>query len=177
MVVQFGQRALVRDKEQHLPIQLPLIKSPESKIPSFESEASNSVLSIDSALSGVRVLVVDDDADMRDYLACVLQQSGAEVAVVTSASEALDALQKTQPDVLLSDIGMPNMDGYMLLRQIRNLEPENGGQIKAIALTAYAAEYDRQLARAAGFEMHIPKPVEPERLIEALSKCGIGHSA
>ncbi|MBW4610527.1 MAG: PAS domain S-box protein [Hassallia sp. WJT32-NPBG1] len=158
-------------------IQLPLIKSPESNIPSFESEASNSVRSIDSALSGVRVLVVDDDADMREYLACVLQQSGAEVAVVTSASEALDALQKTQPDVLLSDIGMPNMDGYMLLRQIRSLEAENGGEIKAIALTAYAAEYDRKLARAAGFEMHIPKPVEPERLIEALSKCGIGHRA
>ncbi|GAX40981.1 PAS/PAC sensor hybrid histidine kinase [Tolypothrix sp. NIES-4075] len=156
-------------------IQLPLIKSAESKIPSADLKASNSIVSSDSALSGVRVLVVDDDADMREYLACVLQQSGAEVAVVTSAYEALEVLQKSKPDVLLSDIGMPNMDGYMLLRQVRSLEAQNGGQIKAIALTAYAGEYDRQKARSAGFQMHIPKPVEPERLIEALSEWGIGN--
>lgn len=150
-------------------IRLPLLKSasnPDLELNNFDSTVNTQ----QTPLSGVRVLVVDDDADMRDYIACVLEQSGAEVFVVTSAVEALEALPKIKPDILLSDIGMPNMDGYMLLRQVRSLEAENGGQVRAIALTAYAGEYDQQQAKAAGFQMHLPKPVEPDHLIEAIVK-------
>ncbi|HEY9650550.1 MAG TPA: response regulator, partial [Coleofasciculaceae cyanobacterium] len=82
----------------------------------------------------------------------------------------LEKLVQLQPDILLSDIGMPNMDGYMLLRQIRQLPPNKGGQIPAIALTAYAGEIDYKQAMAAGFQKHIPKPVDPADLAIAIAK-------
>ncbi|MDM9385096.1 PAS domain S-box protein [Chlorogloeopsis sp. ULAP01] len=128
-------------------------------------------------LSGVRILAVDDEADMRDYVSFVLEQSGAEVTVAASAEEALTSLVQIQPDVLVTDIGMPNTDGYMLLQQIRALNQEAGKQFlavseampKAIALTAYAGEYDQKRAIAAGFQIHLPKPVEPDALVEAIA--------
>ncbi len=118
-------------------------------------------------LEAVRVLVVDDEADAREYLAFLLEQYGAKVTVVASALEALEALSQSQPDLLLSDIGMPEIDGYMLMRQIRDLKPQ-GGLIRAIALSAYAGEVDRQKAQAAGFQLHLSKPVEPEELVRAI---------
>jgi CheY-like chemotaxis protein len=89
---------------------------------------------------------------------------------VSTASEAIATLTQYQPDVLLSDIGMPDVDGYMLMRQIRALPPEQGGMIPAIALTAYAAEIDRNQAIAAGFHTHIAKPIAPEALIQAIAQ-------
>ncbi|MFQ4146971.1 PAS domain S-box protein [Chlorogloeopsis sp. ULAP02] len=121
------------------------------------------------SLSGVRILAVDDEVDMRDYVSFVLEQSGAEVTVVASAQEAITTLVHTQPDVLVTDIGMPNTDGYMLLQQIRALNQESEKQIPAIALTAYAGEYDQKRAIAAGFQIHLPKPVEPDTLLEAIA--------
>ncbi|GAB1543442.1 hypothetical protein NUACC21_61160 [Scytonema sp. NUACC21] len=118
--------------------------------------------------SGVRVLVVDDEADMRELLARLLEDLGANVTVTKSATEALAVLRQQVPDILLSDIGMPNTDGYMLMRQVRIVLSEQGRQIPAIALTAYAGEYDQQRAQAAGFQMHISKPVEPVVLIQAI---------
>jgi CheY-like chemotaxis protein len=106
--------------------------------------------------------------DTRDYLSFVLKLAGATVTVAASAGKALQALARSQPDVLLSDIGMPDMDGYMLLQQVRSLPLEHLGQIPAIALTAYAGEFDRQQAIAAGFQMHLAKPIEPEKLIGAI---------
>jgi len=82
----------------------------------------------------------------------------------------LEALARSKPDVLLSDIGMPQIDGYMLLRQIRKWSPEQGGQIPAIALTAYAGEIDQRQAIAAGFQKHIPKPADPVELAEAIAQ-------
>jgi CheY-like chemotaxis protein len=120
-------------------------------------------------LSGLRVLVVDDEADIRELVAFILEQSGAEVTVTTSAEEALIALNQSVPDVLLSDIGMPEVDGYMLMRQVRALSPERGGRLPAIAFTAYAGEYNQQQALAAGFQLHISKPVEPEKLVSAIA--------
>jgi PAS domain S-box-containing protein len=120
-------------------------------------------------LSGVRILAVDDDADMRELLEFVLEQADAIVTVVASAREALDVLEQTQPDLLVSDIGMPEMDGYMLVRQVRTLTREQGGQIPAIALTAYAGEYDQQLALSAGFQKHLSKPIEPDHLLETIA--------
>ncbi|QYO68611.1 response regulator [Leptolyngbya sp. 7M] len=85
------------------------------------------------------------------------------------ASEAIATLTQFKPDLLLSDIGMPDVDGYMLVRQIRTLPPEQGGTIPAIALTAYAGEIDYQQAMAAGFHQHISKPLEPTKLVEAIA--------
>lgn len=120
-------------------------------------------------LQNVRVLVVDDEPDTRDITAFILRQAGASVALASSAAEALRALQQAQPQVLISDIGMPDIDGYTLMRQIRTLSPEQGGQIPAIALTAYASEIDYGRVVAAGFQKHVPKPVEPEVLVEAVA--------
>jgi signal transduction histidine kinase/ActR/RegA family two-component response regulator len=121
-------------------------------------------------LGGLHVLIVDDEADIRDLVAFILEQSGAEVTVATSASEALAALNQSLPDVLLCDIGMPEVDGYMLMRQVRALPPERGGLIPAIALTAYAGESNQKQALAAGFQLHISKPVEPEELVRAIAQ-------
>ncbi|MEJ6487007.1 AAA family ATPase [Nostoc punctiforme UO1] len=119
-------------------------------------------------LFGLEILVVDDDADMREFLPFMLEEYGASVTVVASAIAALTALSQSQPNLIISDIGMPEMDGYMLMRQIRSLEPEQGGTIPAIALTAYAGEMDYQQAIAAGFQQHISKPVDPEELVKAI---------
>jgi PAS domain S-box-containing protein len=121
-----------------------------------------------STLSGLRVLVVDDEPDSRELVAFVLEQSGAEVMAATTAYEALEMLNRLKPEVLLSDIGMPEMDGYMLMQQVRALPPEQGGQVRAIALTAYAGDFDQQQARQAGFQQHVSKPIEPENLIQVI---------
>ncbi|WP_366941791.1 ATP-binding protein [uncultured Nostoc sp.] len=120
-------------------------------------------------LNGVKVLLVDDERDTRELIAFILEQSGAVVTQAASAVEALQVMPQFQPNLLLSDIGMPEVDGYMLIRQIRAMSPDMGGTIPAIALTAYAAEVDYQQAIAAGFEQHITKPVEPAKLIRAIA--------
>ncbi|MEH1842892.1 MAG: PAS domain S-box protein [Nostoc sp.] len=120
-------------------------------------------------LNGVKVLLVDDEHDTRELIAFILEQSGAVVTQTASAIEALRIMPEFQPNLLLSDIGMPEVDGYMLMRQIRAMSPEQGGTIPAIALTAYAAEADSQQAIAAGFGLHITKPVEPAKLIRAIA--------
>ena len=120
-------------------------------------------------LKGVQVLIVDDDTDTRDYVAFLLEQAGATVMTVVSAREAMKALTQFKPNILLSDIGMPDVNGYMLLRQVRALSPEQGGTIPAIALTAYAGELDQKQALAAGFQQHIAKPVEPDQLVKLIA--------
>lgn len=121
-------------------------------------------------VTGLKVLVVDDDPDSRDLVAFLLQEYGMEVIVVASAVEVLKTLASTKPDILLCDIGMPDMDGYMLMRQIRSLPPEQGGQIPAIALTAYAGESNQKQALNAGFQWHLAKPVEPMDVISVIVK-------
>jgi CheY-like chemotaxis protein len=115
-------------------------------------------------LSGLRVLVVDDEADSLDFLNASLSGCGAEVCAVKSAAEALRALAEFRPDVLISDIGMPHEDGYTLMRKVRALSPEQGGAIPAAAVTAYARAEDRMRALLAGFQSHIAKPVAPAEL-------------
>ncbi|WP_445242757.1 PAS domain-containing protein [Microcoleus sp. S28C3] len=121
-------------------------------------------------LSGIHVLVVDDEADSREFVAFVLEQAGATVTSVASATKALQAFSQAVPEIVVSDIGMPEMDGYMLMRHIRSLPIEQGGQIPAIALTAYAGEMDRQQAIAAGFQRHLAKPVDPEVVVAIITK-------
>jgi len=115
-------------------------------------------------LAGRRILVVDDEADARDLLAQILGQAGADVIVAGSADEALETLRRWRPDVLVSDIGMPGDDGYVLIRKVRALGTAEGGQVRALALTAYARSEDRALALEAGFHTHIAKPVDPLEL-------------
>jgi PAS domain S-box-containing protein len=119
-------------------------------------------------LTGLRILVVDDQPDIRDIVGFILQQAGATVSVAASAPEALKLMEQSLPDVLVCDIGMPDMDGYMLMRQIRTLPPEQGGTVRAIALTAYAGEFDQRQALQVGFQNHISKPVEPDELVKAI---------
>ncbi|MBD2104098.1 PAS domain S-box protein [Leptolyngbya sp. FACHB-261] len=120
-------------------------------------------------LAGIQVLVVDDETDSREFVAFVLEQAGANVVTASSAGEAFAALTRLQPDILLSDIGMPEIDGYTLMQQVRALPLEQGGQLPAIALTAYAGDFNQQQAIASGFQMHIAKPVEPDELVRAVT--------
>lgn len=150
-------------------VRLPLLKNSELRVSS--GEASQAELSTDDTLLlGVQILLVDDQADVREFFSFALEQYGATVTAVESAAEALETLVQSKPDILLSDIGMPLMDGYMLLREVRKLPPEQGGQIPAIALTAYAGEINYNQAMAAGFQKHLPKPVDPGDLATAIDK-------
>ncbi|MEH1835571.1 MAG: PAS domain S-box protein [Nostoc sp.] len=119
-------------------------------------------------LADTQVLVVDDEPDIRDLVSFILQDYGVQVTAVSSAKEALQALSESIPDVLISDIGMPKTDGYMLMREVRSRSPQQGGNVPAIALTAYAGEMNQQQALAAGFQMHISKPVDPDVLVKAI---------
>src|SRR6266536_1690117 len=116
------------------------------------------------SLSDLRVLVVDDEPDACGLVAAVLRERGAEVVAVASAGEALAEMDQHRFDVLVSDIGMPEMDGYELLSKIRQLPAERGGRMPAAALTAYAGVEHRMRILSAGYQMHIPKPVEPAEL-------------
>jgi signal transduction histidine kinase/DNA-binding response OmpR family regulator len=120
-------------------------------------------------LLGLKVLVVDDDVDTRELVALVLTRCGAMPAPAASAEEALAALEREHWDVLLSDVGMPGKDGYALIRRVRSRGKESGGRIPAAALTAYARAEDRLQALDAGYQMHIPKPVEPAELVTVVA--------
>jgi signal transduction histidine kinase/CheY-like chemotaxis protein len=115
-------------------------------------------------LSGVRVLVVDDEHDTREILSVMLTRYGAEIRTAGSAAEAMKVFSQWLPDVLVSDIGMPEEDGYALIQKIRALPLENGGDVPAIALTAFASAQDKKIALAAGFQRHLAKPIEPVAL-------------
>ncbi|MEH1824502.1 MAG: response regulator [Nostoc sp.] len=120
-------------------------------------------------LAGLRVLVVDDEADTRNFLSFMFEEYGAFATAVGSVDEALAVLEQTKPDILISDIGMSEQDGYTLIRKLRSLEPEKGGRIPAIALTAYTREEDRLEVLSAGFQQHLSKPIDPNKLIAAVA--------
>ncbi|HEX8237544.1 MAG TPA: PAS domain S-box protein [Abditibacteriaceae bacterium] len=117
-----------------------------------------------TSLKGLKVLVVDDEDDARQLIIAVLEQCDATVTAVSSAREALESIVDEEPDILISDIGMPGEDGYSLIQKVRALPSQSGGRIPAVALTAYARAEDRIKALTAGFQMHAPKPVEPAEL-------------
>jgi two-component system CheB/CheR fusion protein len=118
------------------------------------------------SLDGLQILVVDDEADTRELLKFMLQKYGAEVLTVESARAAIAALTENpgRYDVLISDIGMPDENGYFLIRQVRALAAEAGGKIPAAALTAYASDQEQEMAIEAGFQTHIAKPIKPVQL-------------
>ncbi len=120
-------------------------------------------------LQGLHVLVVDDEPDTRDLLLTTLADSGCDVRATSSVRDAMEAVAAARPDVILSDIGMPGENGYDLVRRLRQLTPEQGGRVPAAALTAYSRPEDRRQALRAGFEMFLPKPVEPAELLAAVA--------
>ena len=120
-------------------------------------------------LEGLQVLIVDDEPDVRELLTTIIEESGANVIAAASVSEALKILEKLQPDVLVSDIGMPLEDGYMLIRKVRELEVQQGKHLPAIALTAYVREEDCENAIASGFQIHLSKPVDTTELVKVIA--------
>jgi signal transduction histidine kinase len=122
----------------------------------------------ETSLKGVRTLVVDDEPDAREVIAALLEQCGAEVLVSDSVPQALAVFERERPQVVVADIEMPEEDGYSLIRKIRSLPSARGGQTPAIALTAHASPSDRIRLLEAGFEVHVPKPVQPAELIAIL---------
>ncbi|MEP0949655.1 PAS domain-containing protein [Leptolyngbya subtilissima] len=159
-----GTVAVESDGEQQgatFIVQLPVLKRPTPVL----SESTQPQLNSETLLDNVQILLVDDDADTREFQAFLLEQYGARVTAVPSGLEALQALERLVPDVIVSDIGMPEMDGYGLMQQIRSRPPAQGGTVPAIALTAYAAEIDQKRALEVGFQTHLTKPLEPERFV------------
>ena len=126
---------------------------------------NGSALACEVDLEGLRVLIVDDEPDARELIKRVLLQCQANVITAASAAEGLKILQAERPHVLISDIGMPEMDGYQFIREVRKLSASDGGRTPAIALTAFARSEDRTRAMLAGYQVHISKPIEPQELI------------
>ncbi|MBE9228334.1 PAS domain S-box protein [Phormidium sp. LEGE 05292] len=146
-----------------------IVQLPAMRVGSIVSEPVEIQTDATLPLEGIHILLVDDEPDTREFQAFLLEQSGARVTAVASGLEALQALEQSIPDVLISDIGMAQMDGYMLLGQIRSRPTEQGGMIPTIALTAYTAQIDRHRALQVGFQSFITKPVEPEILVRAIA--------
>jgi len=161
-----------QDQGSTFTVRLPLAtaRTPQDSLlrtPNLEDDQSDRTA---RALNGVRVLLVEDEADTRTLLFLLLEREGAEVEQAATAEEAIARLATFTPHVLLSDIGLPLEDGYELIRKLRSFPLEAIRQIPAIALTAYATEKDRELALAAGYHLHLTKPIEPLELIEAIER-------
>ena len=137
---------------------------------SIPEDQSNTILTAPGKLTGVRVLIVEDEEDSCEFLKFVLQNCGAQVTAARSAAEAYDLIKKQRFELLISDIAMPEEDGYSLIKKIRALSAEQGSDVPAAALTAYARNEDRLRALEAGFQIHIAKPVEPLSFINELTK-------
>jgi hypothetical protein len=123
-----------------------------------------------AALKGLRVLVVEDETDTRELIAYALTAAGAEVKTAARAQEALDTMEEWTPDVLVSDIGMPGVDGYAFIGEVRRREADSGGRLPAVALTAYAGVEDQRRAVAAGFQTHLAKPLDPAEMVAVVAK-------
>ena len=130
---------------------------------------SNQAIECSASLRDRRVLIVDDDADTLELLRKLLEQCGARVTVAGNAAAALEALKQIKPDLLISDIGMPDVDGYEFVRQVRGLSARIGARLPAIALTAFARSEDRTRALLAGYGAHLAKPVDAAELIATVA--------
>ncbi|MBA3542151.1 MAG: PAS domain-containing protein [Deltaproteobacteria bacterium] len=143
-------------------VTLPIIPSQARRLPGSSAPAPSRAPRL---LDGVHVLVVDDEPDARDMVANMLENARAKVTIARNAAEARAILQRERPDVIVCDIGMPEEDGFSLIRTVRASSVEHGSRIAAVALTAYARAVDRTAALVAGFDLHVPKPVDPSELV------------
>lgn len=157
--------SLGEDQGATFTVQLPLI---QQVVPTPSESPQTPAENLEASLSNRQILVVDDETDTREFQSFLLEQSGARVIAVASGLEALQVFDQFIPDLLVSDVGMAEMDGYMLIQHIRSRSPQQGGEIPAIALTAYARDFDQQKALQLGFQAHITKPVEPDVLIQTI---------
>ena len=150
-------------------VTLPAVGEPEFIA---ESEKTKNAPSIENAQTSrsVRILLVEDDEDSREMLKTLFEQSGMQVTDVGSAAEAVEIIQQIRADVLISDIGLPNEDGYELIGKVRRLAPEHGGLTPAIALTGYVSTQDRHHALEVGYQEHLSKPVDIDELLELVRR-------
>ena len=151
-------------------VDLPTAMSPDVRFNAAQPESK----SADEApsLAGLRVLIVEDEADSRELLSAVLSRCGAETSTATSCQDALAAIGSGAklPDVVVSDLGMAEQDGYDMIRMLRALPPDKGGQIPAVAVTGYVNPGDRQRALAAGYSSHVAKPIDPRTVAGAVAR-------
>ena len=140
-----------------------------SEHPAAESHDNGLQPDFSRILDGLRILVVDDEADSREVVDAILTRSGGEVRCCESSQKALEVFREWKPDLLVSDIGMPVEDGYELIKKLRKLRIKGAKHVPAVALTAYATKEDKARALAAGFQVHVPKPIEPGALIQSIA--------
>ncbi|MEG4068848.1 PAS domain S-box protein [Microcoleus sp. Pol11C2] len=157
-----------KDQGATFTVTLPL-KQPRSKQSQLRGERKSHAMP-PGILAGLKVLVVDDEPENREFLMVALEQCGATATAVASAAEAIDILQQSPPDILVSDIGMPVEDGYSLISKVRSSESDKIKRLPAVALTAYASEEDRHQAIATGYNEHLTKPIEPAFFATVLAK-------
>jgi PAS domain S-box-containing protein len=151
-------------------VRLPSAGAPQPAATAYSRPSTTPPAARLPLLRNVRVMLVDDDVDTRDVVSTVLRQVGAEVLTVDSASQALAHIETQAPDVIIADIGMPDEDGYAFIQKVRRVEADRGGQLPAIALTAYARKEDRERALAAGYRMHLSKPFNPIAIVQAIAQ-------
>ena len=147
-------------------VELPILKRANTSEVTVDRSSNDNLL---PSLSGLTILVVEDEADAREMVTLILEQCGAKILAANSVEPAFILFSQHQPDLLISDISMPNEDGYALIRQIRSSTGDRA-EIPAIALTAYAREEDKEQTLKAGFDLHLSKPIEPFQLLEALTQ-------
>lgn len=170
LVEQHGGTVTVKsDGENHgstFIVTLPVLEMRQAASSAQPASAESSEESSGQTFENIHVLLVEDDADSREMLEVFFKQLDMKVTAVENADKALQAVKEFQPDILISDVGLPGEDGYKLIRKIRELAPEKGGQIPAVALTGYASLQDRSLAIEAGYQEHLAKPVDLDNLVE-----------
>ena len=149
-------------------VRLPIVTSPRVRELRLRSDDDRPAPPLER-LDGLHVLFVEDSADGRELMSILIEQAGAKVTAVASVKEAFQALESLQPDALVSDIGLPDEDGYALIRRLRSREAERGGFLPAVALTGFVRPEDRARVLAAGFQLHVPKPINPAELMAAIA--------
>ncbi len=151
----------------HLPVRA--VRDPAPPPREHPTTGRNRIVTLPMvSLDGIRVLVVDDEPDARELVSSVLTDAGAEVFTAASADDGLLAVATHRPDLIVSDIGMPDRDGYQFIRDVRSLAPVDGGRTPAIALTAFARSEDRTRVMLAGYQVHVSKPIEPQELVATI---------
>jgi CheY-like chemotaxis protein len=157
-----------KDKGATFTVKLPL-KQRRNPPPRLRGENKSDPMR-PGILAGLKVLIVDDEPDNRDFLMVALEYFGASATAAATAAEAIDILQQSPPHILVSDIGMPAQDGYWLIRKVRSSASDKIKRLPAVALTAYASEEDRDRAIAAGYDEHLTKPIDPALFATVLAK-------
>jgi CheY-like chemotaxis protein/anti-sigma regulatory factor (Ser/Thr protein kinase) len=158
-------------------VEIPIRAMPDGSPADRPSTPRTPAAPVQPRLEGVHLLVVEDDEDARDLLSRILEDENATVSTASCVADAVRLIEQAKPDVLLSDIAMPDVSGYSLIERIRAMPADSGGRIPAIALTAYARAEDAERALASGFHAHVTKPIDTDRLVETIAQLACMASA